>query len=75
MGALEAPLSSQSRFWDRLTFDLFFHLLPLLTGQKKVHMLSRDVFTLGLFMHAEIYRDLTGEIRCGVKLSILANSQ
>lgn len=60
MGALEAPLSSESWFGDWLAFDILFHLPPLLTGQQEVHMLRGDVFTEGVLVDTEIYRNLEG---------------
>lgn len=60
MGALEAPLSSESRFGDWLTSDLLLHLPPLLAGQQEVHMLGGDVFTEGVLVDTEIHRNLEG---------------
>lgn len=59
VGALEAPLGSEPWFGNWLTFDFFLHLPPLLAGQQKVHMLSGDIFTEGLLVDMEIYRNLT----------------
>ncbi len=58
MGALEAPLSSESWFGDRLTFDLLLHLLPLLAGHQKVHVFSGDIFTVSVLLDTEIHRNL-----------------
>lgn len=63
VGALEAPLSSEAWFGDWLTFDLLLHLPPLLSGQQKVHMLSGDVSTVGLFLDTEIHGSLSEEQR------------
>lgn len=58
VGALEAPLSSQTWFRDWMSSNLLLHFLPLLAGQEKVHMLSGDVLTEGVLLDTEIYRNL-----------------
>lgn len=58
VGPLEAPLSSQPRFGDGMTFHLLLHLLPLLAGQQEVHVLGGDVVTVGVLEDAEVYRNL-----------------
>lgn len=70
MGALEAPLSSKPRFGEWLTFDLLLHLLPLLAGQQKVYMLSGDIFTEGVLVDTEIYRNLMGKMRFWIRLQM-----
>lgn len=62
MGALEAPLSSEPRFRNGLTFHLFLHLLPLLAGQQEVEMLSGDIFAEGILLDTVIYGNLIGQI-------------
>lgn len=73
MGALEAPLSSESWFGDWLAFDLLFHLPPLLTGQQEVHMLGGDVFTEGVLVDTEIYGNLEEEMGFRITAKVMGN--
>lgn len=58
VGSLEAPLSFEPWFRDGPTFDLLLHLLPLLTGQHEVDVLSGDVVTEIVLVHREVCRKL-----------------
>ncbi|KAF3858919.1 hypothetical protein F7725_012120, partial [Dissostichus mawsoni] len=49
-------------FGDRLTFDLFLHIPPLLPGQQEVHMLVGDMFTVALHPDTEVCRNLKGRV-------------
>lgn len=61
-------LSSEPWFGDWLTSKLLLHLPPLLAGQHKVHMLSRDILTEGVLVDTEINRNL--EVKHSQKLDL-----
>lgn len=69
VGALETPLSSETWFGDRPTFDLLLHLLPLLSGQQKVYVLSGDVIAEIVLVHSKISRNLWRQWRTEMLLS------